>query len=311
MDTFQPRLQALHIGSLPHVDPQRACDLVFQHFPEIPGWPQLPRRTFRENMYAQFSARFPGVVIESNRLWVDRTQDLDPALSTLYIAYLDDDLSYGRLSPDEARGLYAFLDRVPGLDPAPALVKGQVTGPVSWGLTVVDRDRRPILYDEILADAVAQHLRLKARWQESVLRRLANQVIMSIDEPFMSSFGSAYVALDREQVIALIEEVLGGLQSIKMVHCCGNTDWSVLLATSMDILSFDAYEYALNLSLYADEVAAFLKRGGMLAWGITPNSTAAQDETVRSLVERLHAGSARRDRPVARRAAARRHPAPG
>jgi methionine synthase II (cobalamin-independent) len=282
-----PALSALHIGSMPFFDPDYACQLIFDHLPDITGWPQLPKRAFKENMYAQYSERFPGTIVEGDRIWVDRTRDLDPELEALYMAYIEDDLSYGALSADYALGLHTFLDNAPHLTPAPAFVKGQVTGPISWGLTVLDQDRRPTLYDEILADAIAKHLRLKARWQESVLSPLGEQTIMSVDEPYMASFGSAYVALGREQAIELMEEVFTGIQGTKMVHCCGNTDWSLLMATSVEILSFDAYEYAANLALYPDEIAAFLSRGGMLAWGITPKTSETYDETVDSLVERL------------------------
>lgn len=282
-----PPFTALHIGSLPFTDAKYACTLALRHFPSVAGWPQLPRRTFRENMYAQYSERFPGVIIEDDRIWVDRTADLDPELETLYTAYIEDDLSYGETSVDYALGLRTFLEMVPELDPLPAFVKGQVTGPVSWGLTVLDQDRRPVLYDDILADAIARHLCLKARWQESVLRQVSEHTILSLDEPYMSSFGSAYVALGREQVIELMEEVFSGIVGLKMVHCCGNTDWSLLLATSMDILSFDAYDYAPNLALYPGDLGAFLARGGMIAWGITPKTPDAYDESVDSLVGRL------------------------
>jgi len=153
---------------------------------------------------------------------------------------------------------------------------------------VVDQNRRPILYDEVLADAVAKHLRLKAAWQERELRLLCPTVITFVDEPYMASFGSAFVSLGREQAITLLEEVLAGIQGIKGAHCCGNTDWSILLSTSIDILSLDAYEYAQALSLYPGEVEAFLERGGIIAWGIVPTSEQVYQETVESLVEKLH-----------------------
>ena len=284
-----PPFSTLHLGSFPHADPAVASQLALDCCPTAPGWPQLPRRTYRENMYVQFSERFPGVHVEDERIWVDRTADLDPGLEALYLAYLEDDLSYGELSADDAAGLWTFAKAVSRNSLSLPYVKGQVTGPISWGLTVLDQDRRPVLYDEILADAVAKHLRLKARWQERFLRQITPQTIISVDEPYMASFGSAYVALGRDQAITLMEEVLGGIEGIKMVHCCGNTDWSLLLSTSVDILSFDAYEYAANLALYPEDLAAFLKRGGALAWGITPKTTDAYDETVDSLVERLEA----------------------
>ena len=290
MRKLEPNLLPLHVGSMPHTDPQAACELVLQHFPDIPAWPQLPRRNFLENMYVQFSEGFPGVVIEDGRIYVDRAKDLDPALERLYLAYLQDDLSYGSLSANYAAGLAAFPQVLSAMDCQPVAVKGQVTGPISWGLTVVDQDRRPVLYDDILADALAKYLRLKAAWQEQELRKLAPTTITFVDEPYMSAFGSAYISLNRDQVITLLEEVFAGIMGLKGTHCCGNTDWSLLLSTSAEIINFDTYNYAQAFSLYAEEVRAFLKRGGIIAWGIVPadDETALMNETVESLVARLH-----------------------
>jgi methionine synthase II (cobalamin-independent) len=290
MGKLEPNLLPLHVGSLPHTDPQAACELVLEHFPHIPTWPQLPRRTFLENMYVQFSEGFPGVVLDGERIYVDRAKDLDPGLERLYLAYLENDLSYVALGADYAAGLAAFPQALSASETQPVVVKGQVTGPISWGLTMVDQDRRPVLYDDILADALAKHLRLKATWQEQELRKLAPTTLIFIDEPYMSAFGSAHISLNREQVITLLEEVFAGLTGLKGTHCCGNTDWSLLLSTSAEIISFDTYNYAQAFSLYVAEVRAFLKRGGIIAWGIVPadDETALMNETVESLVERLH-----------------------
>ena len=285
MSGFRPELLPIHVGSLPHEDAQRACAVIRACFPELPGWPQLPKRSFRENMYVQFSEGFPGLVLEGERIYVDRTGDLSAELERLYVAYLEEDLeSYG-LGASYAAGLEEWTG---GDFHDCRAVKGQVTGPVSWGLTVVDQDLRPVLYDEVLADAVGKHLRLKAMWQERELRRLCPRTIMVLDEPYMASFGSAYVALAREQVVALMKEVLGGLQGLTGIHCCGNTDWSVVLSVPLDVLSFDTYEYAESLSLYATEVKDFLARGGAIAWGIVPrDSDKLAVETPQSLVRKL------------------------
>ncbi len=104
----------------------------------------------------------------------------------------------------------------------------------------------------------------------------------------MVAFGSAGVSLSREKIISLLEEVLGGISGLKGIHCCGNTDWSVLLDTSLDILSFDAYNYARSLSLYPAEVKNFLEKKGAIAWGIVPNNEEAlAKESVASLEDRL------------------------
>ncbi len=280
----------LALGSLPLSDAAQAWAWTLKYLPQVPVWPQLPRRSYLENMYAQFSENFPGIVVdlEAERTYVDRTQDLDRDLERLYLAYLQNDLEYGVLSVEYAAALHYLLDTEGLLQVPPVAIKGQVTGPVSWGLVVVDQNRRPLLYDEIIADAIAKHLRLKAAWQEQQLKALTPQTIIFVDEPYMSSFGSAFVSLSHDQVVTLLEEVFAGIEGLKGVHCCANTDWSVLLDTSVDVLNLDAYEYAESLSLYPDAVGAFLERGGIIAWGIVPANPAVEGETVESLLDRLH-----------------------
>ncbi|MFH1862198.1 MAG: hypothetical protein ABH878_05235, partial [bacterium] len=67
------------------------------------------------------------------------------------------------------------------------------------------------------------------------------------------------------------------------VHCCGNTDWSILMDTSVDIINFDAYEYFQGMTLYTEQLRAFLQRGGILAWGIVPTSPRVTEESIASL----------------------------
>ncbi len=288
MSSFQPDWLSVALGSVPNVNVRAAWDAVSRYFPRIPGWPQLPRRAYLENMYAQFSERFPGLILEGDHIYVDRGQDLDGGLERLYLAYLENDLEYGHIGTGYAAGLDALRQGQVSFPQPIFALKGQITGPISWGLTVVDQNRRPILYDEVLAEAVGNHLCLKAAWQERELARLSARTIMFVDEPYMASFGSAFVSLSRDQVVGLLEQVFAGLKGLKGIHCCGNTDWSILLSTSLDILSLDAYEYAQTLALYPEDVGRFLGRGGIIAWGIVPAGIAAEQETVESLVERLH-----------------------
>jgi methionine synthase II (cobalamin-independent) len=245
-------------------------------------------------MYVQFSEGFPGVVLEgldetgspkNGHIHVDRTKDLNKQLERLYAAYLDNKIVEFPIGEKYAAGLHRFLS----LGPLHALgVKGHVTGPVSWGLTITDQDRRSIIYDDTLADAAAKLLRLKAAWQEQELRRLSRNTIVFVDEPYMASFGSAFVSVSKERVIALLEEVLGGITGVKGIHCCGNTDWSVLLSTSLDIISFDAYNYAQSLSLYPADIGRLLDKSGTIAWGIVPvYAESLAKETVSSLKDRL------------------------
>lgn len=277
----------LVFGGLPHTDVMEAWETLLSRFPEIPCWPRLPRKSYLENMYTQFSERFPGISLDDGAIFVDRRKDIDRGLEVLYLAYLENDLAYGRISGAYASGLDALRRGDVALSREPVAIRGEITGPVSWGLTIVDENRRPILYDQVLEDAVAKHLRLKAAWQEEALRRFCPNTIMIVNEPYMASFGSSSVALSKEHTIELFEDVFAGLQGLKGIYCSGATDWSVLANTSADLLCFDAYDYVQNLAEYAEDLGAFVARGGILVWGIVPAGAPARSETVQSLVDRL------------------------
>ena len=282
---FKPKGFPTAIGSMPHTDPVEACSLTIKYLPELPAWPQLPNRSFLENMYAQYSESLPGVIIEDERIYIDRSVDLSAGMEKLYVAFIENDLDGHAISLDYARGFYEFLSRK--LDSA-WMLKGQVTGPISFGLVVTDQDRRPTLYDDTLADAIARHLRLKSAWMERELAKLSAETIIFLDEPYLASLGSAFVALDNDTVINLTNEALAGLTGLKGMHCCGNTDWSVLMATDIDILNFDAYNYGEALALYPADLKAFLERGGVLAWGIVPSEEETlPHKTASGLLERM------------------------
>lgn len=264
--------------------------MISKYLPEIPLWPQLPKRSFLENMYAQYSEGFPGLVINQNRIYVNLTEGFEKTLEKLYAAYLENKIEEFAISERYAAGLYEFIDNRPN---HPLAVKGQVTGPFTWGMTITDENHRPILYDETATDAVVKHLNMKARWQENKLRALSDNTILFFDEPYMSSVGSAFVSIPRERIIELLAGAFDGINGLKGIHCCGNTDWSLILDTSVDIVSFDAYTYSHTIALYQEALGKFLDGGGTLAWGIVPHEEkAVNNEAVSSLLDRLTDGMA-------------------
>lgn len=287
----QPFVTTL-VGSFPHPDSAALCPRLAREI-QIPVWPQLPRRTFRENMYTQYSAGLPGVVIDDakEKVFFNTTADLSPALEEFYARYLAEDVDSFALPPDYAAGFYMMLDTLRSNHGAWA--KGQVTGPISFGLTVTDQDLRSSLYHEALADPIVKQMAMNARWQIRRLKAVRSNIIIFVDEPYLASFGSAFISLSREQVVTMLNEVFDAIHAegaLAGVHCCGNTDWSVLMETSTDILNLDAYEYLENLALYPNEVRAFLDRGGHIAWGIIPNNEHIFTETPQSLAQRLRSG---------------------
>jgi len=283
---FTPNCRATGIGSLPHTEAKEACELVLRTLPQIPFWPQLPKRTVRENMYWQYSEGLPGLSFEDERMFIRTPEDFY-TIERFYERFLSEDLDFFIISHPYAAGFYKLQEYQDQLRSAWAL-KGQITGPISFTLQVTDENRRPLLYHDELKSIAIKNLLRKANWQEKILQKFNPRTIIFLDEPYLTAFGSAFTSLSLEQAIESLEEVLQGVRSLTGIHCCGNTDWSLILGTSIDILSFDAYEYAPNLLLYESQLKKYLDRGGSIAWGIVPtNEDALKAASANDLLEKL------------------------
>ncbi len=260
--------------------------VVLSHLRDVPYWPQLPRRDFLETMYAQYAAGLPGAAIEGEKLFVESGEKATAESEAFYERFLSEDASSFAIPAERAAGLHRLL----AADPAPCLaVKGQITGPVSFGLMVTDREKKPLFYDPVGRDILVKHLLRVAQWQVARLSRLSPNVILVLDEPYLASVGSAILSLRREDVIGCLDEIFDGLPgALCGIHCCANTDWGLVLESRVRYLSFDAYEYADSLLLYPEDVKGFLGRGGKLAFGIVPTSPEAiRRETPESLAGRM------------------------
>lgn len=290
MSTFN--FLTTHVGSVPHTTASGLTDKLVAQL-DIPAWPQLPRRSFRESMYVQYSASLPAVEVDEQKekIVLSTRNDLTTALENFYTPYLADDVDAYALQPNYSEGFFAMLNSL--RDTKGEWAKGQVTGPISFGLTVTDQDLRATLYNDTLADVIVKNMAMNTRWQVRQLKTVRPNVIIFTDEPYMASFGSAFISLSREQAVSYLDEVYEAIQSegaLAGVHCCANTDWSVLLASKVDILNLDAYGFIENLALYPTELREFMDRGGAVCWGIIPNNEQILKETAASLAERLHAG---------------------
>jgi methionine synthase II (cobalamin-independent) len=283
------------IGSFPHTDEKEVFRLILQNFPQIPFWPQLPKRSFLEGMVVQYSQGFPCLRWDEKeqRAWVDTTQGFDKEVDRFYTWLENGELEPFQITEDFAKGLRITEDLVFERNRKDIkYIKGQVTGPITFGLSLTDQEQRPIFYEPTLREILIKHLSSKARWMEKRFNELfpGLKTILFFDEPSLSSFGSAFSSLNREEVILSLNECFNAVKGLKGIHCCGNTDWSLLLSTNVDILSFDAYGYLETLALYPKELRTFLERGGILAWGITPTSEAILKEDAQSLVTRFKKG---------------------
>jgi len=291
------------VGSLPNNNPKEAIDEIFSWFPEFPVWPQLKNVNSKEDMIGQVAENIPGLIFDEAdcRWYMD--QDSDEFLEKLEEFFLDYEsivnehdyslLEKYAISKDFASALPFYFDKLK--QNKPLAVKGQIVGPFTFGTSLIDRENRCAYYDETLKEILIKGLTLKALWQVVKFKEASpeSQPVIFLDEPSISQYGtSAFITIKKQDIISSIQEITNVLKAhgvLTGIHCCGKTDWSLILDSGVDILNFDAFYYAESLSLFGKDIENFLKNGGYIAWGLIPtlDEEALKSSTVDSLVEKF------------------------
>ena len=296
-EQWKPSWTVTGLGSLPLDEPVEAVDLVLEHFPEIPFWPQLSGRGAKEDILLQYAPGLPGLEIdlEARRVRVSKEFDRAGELTGFYQADLEGDLSGLALTPDQAPGFFELVKRVEAEPEGIQRLKGQVVGPVLFCNGVMDlspgqNQSKSVIFDPELRTAYARGLGLKGAWQVSAFPRGFEPPLIFIDDPGLYLLGSAFMPLsgaEARDLLNLTAQPIREAGGLVGVHCCANTDWPVLLASEVNLVSFDAFGYGPEFVLYTKEIEAFLERGGIIAWGLVPTKEYTGRETPEGLLVQL------------------------
>lgn len=296
---MKTKLMSTAIGSMPFDNPAYAVEVSLKRL-DAPIWPQISKLGLYEQMEIQYSENMPCAVIdeEKGRMYFDTSGDYSEAFAEFYEQYMmamdpdegNGDCSAMAISEKFSKGIYALLKTLESGEKRDFL-KVQTTGPCSFALTIVDENKRAIYYNDEFRDMIVKALAMKCRWQLQTFGKYADNMICFIDEPILSAFGSStYVSVKREDVVAMLAEVIDAVHAdngLAGIHCCGNTEWSILIDAGVDIVNFDAFSYGETIAMYVDSVKTHLERGGILAWGVVPTSPEIREQTVDSLEVQL------------------------
>lgn len=282
MDLPIGNLQTTAMGIMPHTDVDRALELSLSL--DIPFWPQLPRLHYNEDMYAQASDGFPGVLVDIEEERVTLNTALFYEQLESYVERSADPANFA-LSPEYSAVYHRFLALDLSRYPA---IRGQMTGPISYGLKVVDENLKPIIYNDDIRPILYDFFRNKINQQYRELRAIHPHAFVWTDEPGLELLFSSFTGYTGDRAKADLAEMLSGVEGPRGVHLCGNPDWDFLLTTEMDILSFDAYTNGHIFTRYAGEIRRFLEQGHILSWGVIP--TATEDfsrERLETIIQRI------------------------
>lgn len=296
-------LKATAVGSLPHKNAKDAISLIFDNFKEIPFWPQLAGVDRREDMTVQYSQGIPGIKFdkENEKYYFDAQSDeFFEQLEEFFMDYeaIVNEKDFTNLGKYAITAPYSssiplYLENLK--KGSYDFAKCHIIGPFTWGTSLCDQDNLCAFYDETYREVLIKGLTLKAVWQIEQIRKVSpNTVaIMFMDEPVMSQYGtSAFITVQKSDVVDAfreISEVIKDFGGLCAVHCCGKSDWSILIDAGVNIINFDAYAFTKSLGAYSKSLNVFMQNGGFIAWGLVPtlDKVALENITLEELEQKF------------------------
>ena len=267
MISFKAECNTTAMAIMPHQDVSKALELALSL--DIPFWPQLPKVSLYEDMYIQASRNFPGIAIDLDRerLSFDTArfeQDLEEYFSGM-------DIPETFILTDEYSAVYhQFLSRrLQGYK----AIRGQVTGPISFGFKVLDEKLKPIIYNDEVRAILFDFIQKKVNLQYHELKERNPHAFIWLDEPGLGYVFSAFSGYNDQQARKDYHDFLCGLEGPRGLHLCADVNLPYLLELGVDLLSFDAYQIEFMPKEYAESVAQFIQNGGVISWGIVPTES--------------------------------------
>lgn len=256
---------ATSIGSLPHRTSAEAVRFVLAHQPALPAAPSIPVASPVEGMIAQAAWGMAGVTVRSDGSLSVDLRAFDPS------APLGDADLHG---PPFAT-LRTFLRAVAHRSGA---IKLQLTGPVTLAAALQAQGVPCNVAFSSAASAVRQRARqllALAHWEAP-----AAPLVVFVDEPGLVADMDPGFPLCRDAVIDVVSGALAALEphAVTGLHCCGRADWPAVLQAGPHVLSCPV---DVGLESAAGHLAAFLERGGWIAWGAVPTDGPRGDQTSR------------------------------
>ncbi|MGH8977333.1 MAG: hypothetical protein ACRDV7_04600 [Acidimicrobiia bacterium] len=246
---------ATGVGSLPHRDADAAAALVLRCLPDLPAAPQLPQRSARESILAQWMHGVVGIDVADDGSFAI-TGDLDPRAAVTV-----------DLRVDAHAGIVALVDAIDALPRAPKHVKAQVTGPLTLGTALVREGVTP-------SRAYATGTRVAREWALGVERYFSTRLpdcalVLFFDEPALVQWRGVDPPLHPELATDVLSAALAAPSCRTGVHVCGDGELQVALAAGPGVVHVDVEAVALEDAL---ALSRFLDGGGWVVWGAVPTN---------------------------------------
>jgi hypothetical protein len=263
------------IGSLPHASMDAALEYAFRS--SLPFLPQMPVRNAREYMIVQALEGMPGLQVREKgessldrREWAEGQAELADALDKAFRAAKTLANAFESFEPGDAWSCWQpFLWEVG--ERKIKLAKIQISGPMTcqWALRLSDGS--PADSDQQVSTQIFRLVLARALAMVRKLRAQGVMPLLFLDEPGFYCFSKTSPRhLLGLQELKIVIQTLKKEEALVGLHCCSNTDWSVILGLDLDVLSIDGRLSLGALLTQKEAIQRFVREGGRLSLGVIP-----------------------------------------
>ncbi len=253
---YIPSCDVFWVGSYPFKNPVSVCRKIIKNQHLLLHWPQLPKCSPRERLIAQTRAalktkdrHFPkGYASGWNALW--------------------------RLLKKSKNTHFQHF-------------KTQMAGPITlFGklnikLSKKNSQRKLLRFVSLWLE--------HAFWQIHQIQQKDFTPILMLDEPHLPSYMGQTGSQQSRKTLRLLRSIILRLQkkgALVGVHCCNRISPANLISLNPDMIHFNVYHFPSQLKNSKQSIQAYLKNGGIIAWGVIP-TLETLDSTNKIKIEKL------------------------
>ena len=166
--------------------------------------------------------------------------------------------------------------------------KTQITGPVTMLLNIRDSEDRNLFGFPQLIEWMKNYLIDQAKVRVRQIASRGWKPVFFLDEPSLAQLEPLFLESQKKFLSDIFHTFVLELKkedAVVGIHCCGRTDWSLLMKSGFEIISFDAMKDMDHFLERKEIVQNYFESGNVVAWGLVPSEYLGYDLSCRELAE--------------------------
>jgi len=270
-------MKCLPVGALPYDNIKHTTAMMSKLFSKMPFIASLPNLSSGDTVTDWLFENTPGTIYKNGELKLKiGDEKYEKGIAELDKAFNNPDSGELDKFCFHAEFFEKYLQMIKKFNSPNACVN--LLGPFTISQMITSTAKEQILADKSYRKLFIQSVCVKALWIIKQIKSVCSDTVpvIILEEPMLSQFGMLKRKdedITSDLIISLFAKVVEKIKStgaIVGVQCFEKCDWSLPIKAGVGLISFDAYNNPNNLSIIPELITDYLRKGGMINWGIVP-----------------------------------------